>query len=230
MIAAPTKDQFDLLTPSSGTVTLVYEVFATDAPDVVNSVTIFIALSGTATTGTGVISGSLGYAPVGPPASNAALPQFVAATSNTVATVTVCATYLLFPWVATDNKGGIDTGFAISNTSADPAVIGTVNQAGSVTVYFFPAAGGTAPSPVNLAPSGGKAGDPLPAGQTATFVLGSTLNSAFSGYVIAVCGFQYGHGFAFISNPAFASTGWTQGYLALSLTNPRPGVTESVAH
>ena len=225
-------NQYDKITPVGGTATVVYEVAATDPVAVVNSALIYIAITGVAPTSTGTISGSVGYAPVGPPTAVGARPQFVAGTAKTVATVNVCATYLLFPWVATDGRGSLDTGFAISNTTADPSVIGTVAQSGTVTLYFFPSAGGTAPAPVTL-----NSGASLPAGQTATYVLSTGLGgtTSFSGYVIAVCGFQYGHGFAYINGPYSSPTAWAEGYLALSITNPRAsftaaGVTESAGH
>jgi hypothetical protein len=156
--------------------------------------------------------------PTAPPA-NASLPQFSAGTSKTVANANVCATYLLFPYVVNTGDGKFDTGFAVSNTTSDVTAIGTTGQTGDVTFYFFPAAGGTAPSPVTV-----KTG--LAAGQQATYVL-SSLGSAFSGYVIAVCNFQLGHGFAFINSPQPGTGGqFAEGYLALSVTNPRiPGST-----
>ncbi len=91
-------------------------------------------------------------------------------------------------------------------------------------------ADGTNPAPVTVATGVGP-------GQTATYVL-SQLGAPFFGYTIAVCGFQMGHGFAFISNPTPGVGGGAiaQGYLALSITSPRlsaavtTGVTESRGH
>jgi len=220
-IAAPVANQYSLVAPSSGTTTLVYQVTAneesTGAVPALNSVTFNVAITGTATTGTGTINGSVSYAAVGPPTTNAARPQFVAGTSAARVTITVCATYLLFPWVANTGDGNYDTGFAISNTTADPAVIGTTPQSGAVTMYFWRADGTNNPAPVTISAS-------LAAGQTATYVL-SSLGSPFVGYTIAVCNFQLGHGFAFINNPRPGTGGaFSQGYLALSVTNPRLGI------
>ena len=38
--------------------------------------------------------------------------------------------------------------------------------------------------------------------------------AGFQGYMIAQCGFQYAHGFAFITNGVGANGGLSQGYLA----------------
>jgi len=119
-----------------------------------------------------------------------------------------CASYLLFPWVAYTGDGAVDTGLAVANTTADPSVIGTPNQKGDVTLHFWRAAGGTNPAPVKIATA-------LPAGQSATYVL-SQLGAPFSGYVIAVCTFQMGHGIS-----AFLSGGSFNAFLAISLNNPR---------
>jgi hypothetical protein len=234
VLAGPIADQWDKLTATSGTVTIVYEVTTEDTGTAATA-PITIALVGKAPVGAGAISGSFSFAPVGSPSAppaNAALPQFAAGTAKVVANVNICATYLLFPYVVNTGDGAYDTGFAISNTTADVPAIGTTAQSGDVTFYFFPANGGTAPSPVTV-----KSG--LAGGQQATYVL-SSLGSPFSGYVIAVCNFQLGHGFAFINSPQPGTGGqFAEGYLALSVSNPRiPGSTggalatpiESAAH
>jgi hypothetical protein len=212
--AGVAADRYDAITATGGAVTLVYEAIAS-AAGASETATVNIALAGSSTPGTGAISGSVGFAPVGPPVTAAAgwRPQFAAATAKTVANVNVCATYLLFPYVVNTGDGKYDTGFAVSNTTAD-SPIGTTAQAGDVTFYFFPAGGGTAPSPVTV-----KTG--LAAGQQATYVL-SQLGAPFSGYVLAVCNFQLAHGFAFINSPQPGTGGqFAQGYLALVVSNPR---------
>jgi hypothetical protein len=73
----------------------------------------------------------------------------------------------------------------------------------------------------------------LKPGATATFVL-SSLKKAVLGYAVVVCNFTLGHGFAFIDNPIAGQNGFAEGYLALSITNPRigaaAGLTESAGH
>jgi hypothetical protein len=226
-LGAPGAGTFDKITISSGTATIIYEVTSAD-PLVTEGASIQIAVAAPTTVGVGAITGSVGFAPVGPPTAAPARPQFAAATAKTVANIAVCATYLLFPWVAYDAKGSLDTGFAISNTTADPAVIGTAGQSGAVTMYFFASNGGPNPAPVPLTPSGAsaKAGDPVGAGQTVTYVLSQlTPGTAFFGYAIAVCNFQLGHGFAFFNNPQPGTGGaFAEGYLAVVIANPRIGV------
>lgn len=219
--------QFDKMTISSGSTTIIYQVTA-DSAAAAEGLTIQLVIAAPVTVGVGAVTGSVGFAAVGPATTAPARPQFVAASSRTVANIAVCATYLLFPWVAYDAKGGLDTGFAIANTTADPAAIGTAAQSGAITMYFYAQNGGPNPAPVPLTPpgTGAKAGDPVTAGQTATYVLSQlTPGTAFYGYAIAVCNFQMGHGFAFINNPQPGSGGaFSQGYLAVVVTNPRIGV------
>jgi len=131
---------------------------------------------------------------------------------STIITIVRCTTTLLFPFVT--NQAGFDTGMAISNTSQD--WLGTDEQAGACTIHYH---GET---------SGGGA---APADQTSTVIAGGeqlvfTLSGGnagqnisggpeFQGYIIAVCEFQYGHGFAFITDGFGGIPALAQGYLAL---------------
>ena len=81
-------NQFDRMPVIGGTTTIVYEV-TTDSPFQIETIRFFIALTGAAPTGTGIISGSVGFAPVGPTTIVLALPQFVAASTQVVALVEV---------------------------------------------------------------------------------------------------------------------------------------------
>jgi len=207
---------FERVTVSAGKATIVYEVTQTDPAPVPNVVTIFIALTGRARTEVGTIRGSLSLAPIGPPATAAARPQFAAGPERTLGRVIQCISYLLFPWVVNSGDGSLDTGIAISNTSAVPSQLGTQGQTGDVTLHLFSADGTTQPSPIVISPAGG-----LPAGRTVTYVL-SQLGVPFQGYLIAVCDFQFGHGFAFISNPQPGQGGsFAESYLPLVIDNPR---------
>lgn len=144
------------------------------------------------------------------------VPRFVSNTQGSGDAIKAlsCATYLLYSWIAFV-PGDLDTGMTVSNTSADPAIIGTKKQSGTATLYLWPS-DGSASSSVALKDSKGDAA--IDAGETATFVA-SSLGKAFTGYGIVVCTFQYGHGIA-----AFLSlkTGFFgASYEAISLTNPR---------
>jgi hypothetical protein len=137
--------------------------------------------------------------------------------ADTLFTVASCATNLLYPWVL--NFAGLDTGIAISNTSLDP--YGTTPQAGTCAVNLYPTdkttnngvnAGG-AVTVTTQSVAGGSVWRSTLSGQTAW--------AGLAGYIIARCNFQYGHGFAFITdNFGVGSPGAAQGYLALVIPDP----------
>ena len=152
-------------------------------------------------------------------------------------TITDCVTNLLFPYVT--NIAGFNTGIAISNTSLDtawnlnpvPAVVdstfgtalkpqpfNTVPQQGPCDLYLFGSS-----IPQNMAGAGtsvqaiASGATPIvAAGQTFADTLTNIFNlnkapTVITGYVIARCSFQFGHGYAYLVDP----TGRPQGYLAL---------------
>lgn len=147
----------------------------------------------------------------------------------TVFNINACVTNLLFPFVT--NMAGFDTGIALINTSLDNATgsagtppnqpFDTDTQSGACTVYYFD---GTAnpPKPQTTAviqaggmaafamSQGGVPNDPNP-----------VANNSFQGYIIARCAFQFGHGFAFISDRNVPSLG-SHGYLALVIPDRSP--------
>jgi hypothetical protein len=154
----------------------------------------------------------MSYAPV-PPAFTAAagaiassslpIPRFIdTSTATNVVAVTICRTNLLFPFVT--NQSGFDTGLAISNTSTDP--FGTAAQQGPCTLNFY---GANAPAAVTTAS--------IASGTTYTN-LASLAAPNFQGYMIAVCNFQYAHGFAFVSD--LGARNLAMGYLALIIPDP----------
>jgi len=156
-------------------------------------------------------------------------------------TIQLCQTTLLYPFVT--GASGFDTGIAVANTSWDP--FGTVNQTGSCKLYGYgvtvAAAGNT---PLQTTVSGCDAiSNPLPgtncfpivpAGQVMAVLASATLTN-FQGYVIAVCNFQYAHGYAAVTDLGIRNL-WSS-YLALELNaapigSPRTGVAgiETLAH
>lgn len=159
--------------------------------------------------GTGTVAGS--YAPVSTVITpiTSPVPRFTDTGSQTAAlTIGPCETRLLFPFVTSIT--GWDTGLAISNTSKDP--FGTGQQSGACTLYFY----GT-PSDSNQTTSVN-----IAAGQQMLMTLsggnaaqGLSAVPGFTGYVIAVCNFQYAHGYAFISD--LGVNRFAQGYVALIL-------------
>ena len=119
-------------------------------------------------------------------------------------TVNACVTNILYPFVT--NQAGYDTGLAIANTSQDP--FGTITQHGTCTLNFFN--GSTTPPP----PAAFTTPD-VPTGTVYTNLL-SIVASGFQGYIIAICNFQYAHGYAFLLGGTPGSANQVaQGYIAL---------------
>jgi len=140
-------------------------------------------------------------------AANANVPRFAdTSTATNVFTVVPCLTTLLFPFVT--NQSGFDTGIAISATATDP--FGTTPQSGTCTLNWYGAAfTGATPTPT------------INSGTTFATLVSTTLNNVtggFQGYMIAVCRFQYAHGFAFVSD--LGARNLAMGYLALVIPDP----------
>jgi len=151
--------------------------------------------------------------------SSLTIPRFADTSSaKAVLTIQICQTLLLFPFVT--NQGGFDTGIAIANTSTDP--IGTGAQAGACVLSWYSAAGATPNVNTGNVASG-----------TVYTTLASTSAPGFTGYMFALCNFEFAHGFAFISD--IGARNLAMGYLALVVT---PGglarsnapIAESLAH
>jgi hypothetical protein len=160
--------------------------------------------------------------------------------------VTKCSCNLLFPFVtnAATAGGNFDTGIAIANTSLDPgATFGfrAGAQSGPVQLWYYNRSATPAAEPNFLSTQGntqctnsttpGSCTGTLtsvPPGGTLLYLLSSggsiggtsVLASApgFTGYMIAQSGFQYCHGFAFISKQGagFQSDNMAMGYLAIA--------------
>jgi len=158
--------------------------------------------------GASSVSGT--YAPISqsPTASTSApLPRFVdTSAARTFLTINSCRTNILFPFVS--NNGGFDTGLAIANTSKDP--FGTALQTGACTVNFYGTVGTSKVCLSYPSPS-------ITGGEHFVWSLSTggqvQATAGFQGYVIAQCQFQYGHGFAFISD--IGAQRLAMGYLAL---------------
>jgi len=165
-------------------------------------------------------------------------------------TINLCQTTLLYPYVV--GISGFDTGIAVSNTSLDP--FGTVNQTGSCKLYAYGniwGANGPGPQTSIVVPGCDAIANPLPgtncfggngtpptnyiAPGTTGVVMASQVLTGFQGYVIAVCNFQYAHGYAALTDVGLHNL-WSS-YLALELSppgvgSPRKGVSgiETLAH
>jgi hypothetical protein len=177
-------------------------------------VTITYTYTPPSTPNVGTILVSATYAPTSAEVTVAnptfGIPRFADTSVLTpIITIAACQTDLLFTFLT--NQAGFDTGFEIANTSTDP--FGTAAQNGTCTLNWYgtgPAAG-TATTTPSIA-SGGYYVN-----------LVSSAAAGFQGYMIAVCNFQFGHGFAFISDGyGQPGRGLSQGYLASVI--PTPGV------
>ena len=147
-------------------------------------------------------------------AGNSPTPRFVdtGGDPETFVTVVRCSTTLLFPFVA--NRFGFDTGLAISNTSMDWK--GTAPQRGRCMIHYIGKTGDDGPMPDDDLSSIIEGGEQV----TWTLSMGNDvwgLNGApdFQGFVVAMCEFQYAHGYAFITDATSAIPNFAQGYLAL---------------
>jgi hypothetical protein len=168
-------------------------------------------------------------------------------------TINLCQTTLLYPFIT--GASGFDTGIAVANTSMDP--FGTVTQTGSCTLYAYGATYSTTGTTTafkttvsgcdqiaNPLPGGNCFGGPITAGNpngyfiapgTVGVVNASAVLQNFQGYVIAICNFQYAHGYAALTDLGLRN--YFSSYLALELSpvgigSPRKGVfgIETLAH
>jgi len=131
------------------------------------------------------------------------IPRFIDTSSaNSLFSTALCTTSLLFPYVT--EQAGFDTGLAIANTSTDP--FGTSPQTGTCTLYWY-----GANQPANTPPFSVATG-------TVWTGLTSLLAPNFQGYMIAICNFEYAHGFAFVSD--LGARNLAMGYLALIMNPP----------
>ncbi len=207
--ASSTTGTLSYLTTTSGVATAIYDV-AQSQPSAIDVFAIPASLSFVANpSGNSPVLGSssvgVTFAPVSTAttATTGPIPRFANTSTTTNGfSINACATNLLFPFMT--NIAGFDTGLAISNTSSDP--FGTAAQAGTCKMNFYGSgAPGTPPPPTPSVASG-----------TSYTALLSSLAPNFQGYMIATCQFQFGHGFAFITDGfGGPGRGLSQGYLAL---------------
>jgi len=155
------------------------------------------------------------------PTSVNIIPRFAdTSTARTFVSIGICQTVLLFPFVTT--LTGFETGLAISNTTQDP--FGTTPQTGSCTFNWYQA-GASGTNPANTTTPA------IPGGTTYTTLSSATTNAGpnFNGYMFAICNFQYGHGYAAITD--VGARGIFSSYLALVAPNRSTGaISESLMH
>ena len=187
----------------------------------------------------------------GPTAQATIIPRFTIANPSNYPFVNIglCQTTLLYPFVTNSpvgSTGGFDTGIAVANTSMDPfgtkvngfyPIANTTSalpQVGSCTLYPY---GNTISSTgaLSAAPAVKQGCDmisnavpgtncfPIVQPGTVQAVNASNILQGFQGYVIAVCNFQYAHGYAAVTDLGLRNL--FSSYLALELA---PDITTSV--
>jgi len=211
------------LTVVNGSAVAVWEVTSNNYVTIQNfDFAMFISYSASPGTGTpvsGPISVNMSYAPnptngaftaaSGPTAVGTNIPRFADTSSaKTFAQINICQTLLLFPFVTTAT--GFETGLAISNTSQD--VVGTTPQSGSCTMSWFQAGVGATNPAATTTPI-------VPGGTTFSTLASAATNAGpnFTGYMMALCNFQYAHGYAAITDTG--ARGIFASYLALIMSN-----------
>jgi hypothetical protein len=197
--------QVSLLPTSNNSATATWEVTNSSALVIENlDFPFFVNYSSNTATntpapGTTTVNGK--FAPINSSTSGAnsnPVPRFVDASKAVNAfKINLCITNLLFPYVT--NQAGFDTGLSIANTTTD--IFGTNPQTGTCALNFY---GANKPAVYTT---------PAVASGALWADLASTLSPNFSGYIIAQCKFQYGHGFAFVSDLGARTI--AMGYLAL---------------
>jgi hypothetical protein len=218
--------------PSDGLV--VYEVFDIDDAGVSYStqetveIRVVVEFDIPGPLGTGTVNGT--FAPISDDfkmSEDEYEPRFVDkdADDKDALAITACRTILLFPYVT--NQAGFDTGLAIANTTADP--LGTIAQAGACTLNYYGNTNGSTGPAAQTSPSVG-AGSHLALmlsggggvfarnGGFTACASGACVAPLFQGYIIAICNFQFAHGFAYVSDVQNDPSGRTlgaMGYLAL---------------
>jgi hypothetical protein len=210
------------LTTASGSATAVYEITSSDPTKIQSLVVpVFVVFApNSITTASTAVTVLESYAPTAAAAAATTVPNFAPPTNTPLSAtaVSLCSTNLLFPFVT--SVTGFDTGIALSNTSGDP--FGTTAVGGTCTLNFY-GTGAPTPSTGVAAPGGTTAG-----GASNAFLLSSVAPN-FTGYLIAQCTYQYGHGFAYIVYNFGQNNGATMGYLATVMPNRATGqISESL--
>jgi len=232
---------FTAFTPSSsGALTVTYQVTASNQQQVESlAIPVYIAFTSNTVAAQGAVTVVAAYAPAAVVTAQAtSIPTFIPTSTPVLngSAIGLCQTSLLFPFVT--NQLGFDTGIVLANTSTDPNAAGkssAVPQSGSCTLNFYGAGSPGTPVPAPN-PSGASvtlaAPYVQPTGTDDAFLL-SSVAPGFQGYLIAICSYQYGHGYAFLEDGLSQGTAnaIVEGYVANVLPNNRAlvaGLSESI--
>jgi len=233
--------EWELPVSSSGTAQAVWEVVQT-LPNTLENYDfgVYISFPPNVTPSPQGISAVLSYSPTptapftaaagGAASSTLTIPRFAiaaAASGTPFLNINLCTTALLFPYITTSflvpGQSGFDTGISIANTTSDP--FGTVNQAGTCTMYWYGGPPGattaaTNPSPTTLGAGGVGDTTPILTGTTALTLASQSVPANWSGYMIALCNFQFAHGYASVTDVGVRNI--MASYLALVIDQNSP--------
>jgi len=239
--AGPATVQWQLPVSSTGTSLAVWEVVQT-LPNTIENYDFGVYITFPANiTPTSGISATLSYAPTptapftasaaGQASNSLTIPRFAISTASSgtpFLNINLCTTALLFPYITTaflvPGQSGFDTGISIANTTMDP--FGTANQAGLCTMYWYGGAPGattaaTNPAPTTLGAGGVGNSVPILSGTTALTLASQNVPADWTGYMIALCNFQYAHGYASVTDVGVRNI--MASYLALIITDRNQG-------
>ncbi len=217
--------QISQLTVTAGSATAVYEVTAQNPLSIeAYSIPVFpVAAAGTIAPTTTPMTVTVSFAPVvtSTVAPLANIPSFISlSTAQNVSIEVPCSTTLLFPYVT--QGSGFDFGIAIENTSTDnlgkAGISSATNQSGTCSLNFYGTGGSVTPSAAGTIFPGptGSTGNVFGPG-TGSATLLSILDPGFTGYIIALCNFQYAHGYGYVFTNYGTANGTVTSYLAIVL-------------
>jgi hypothetical protein len=211
----------NVLTLSGGSGSVTFEVaHSTSGAVSTTKIPVYVYYSSSALPDVGKVTVTGNYAPLSTTYTSSLtglVPRFINDPQSAASfQIIYCQTNLLFPFVS--SIAGFDTGFAISNTTADG--FGTVAQQGPCTLNYY----GTTGADMTGAAPGAQTSTNVASGSQLVFTLSGggnkfhpeilPISGGFQGYVIASCAFQYAHGYAFLTGVVNGST-VAQGYLGL---------------
>jgi hypothetical protein len=242
-VTATIPNEYLLVPSSTGSATAVWEVVQT-LPNTIENYDfgVYITYANNISPVSG-ITATLSYAPTptvpfsasaaAQASSSLTIPRFAIAASasgTSFLNISLCNTALLFPYVTTAmlvaGESGFDTGISIANTTSDP--FGTTNQAGTCSLYWYGgvpgATGATATNPQtsSLGAGGVNSSVPIISGTTALTLASQSVPSNWSGYMIALCNFQFAHGYASVTDVGVRNI--MASYLALVINSGNGGV------
>jgi hypothetical protein len=191
--------------------TYFYNVVSTD-PNSIDSFSLPVYPATAANNSAAILSNptvTISYAPR-TSTTSVLVPRFVAGagagngTTVQLFATTGCQTTLLFPFLT--NQAGFDTGMSIAATGTGKFGATDLQQGGTCTISLY-GSGAPTTNPTLVVPTAGE-------GHTTI----SAVAPGFQGFGIAVCPFNYAHGFVFVTDGFMGpGKGLSEGYLPLVL-------------